>query len=267
MDIVKRNNVSIRGKGEQVILFAHGYGCDQNMWRFVTPAFFEDYKVVLFDHVGSGKSDWSAYENKKYANLQGYADDILEICEALKLEKIILIAHSVSTMIALLAAKKKPNLFSKLVMIGPSPRYINDSEYYGGFSESDILEMVDALDSNYLGWSSSITPVIMGNPDKPELTEELNNSFCLHDPEIAKHFARVTFLGDNRKDLPDLITPTLILQCSQDIIAPTKVGEYLNKHIPNSRMVVLEATGHCPHLSHPDETIEIIKNYLDSNPL
>lgn len=264
MDIVKRNNVLIRGRGEQVILFAHGYGCDQNMWRFITPAFLEDYKVVLFDHVGSGKSDWSAYEKKKYANLQGYADDILEICETLKLEKVILIAHSVSTMIALLAAKKKPNLFSKLVMIGPSPRYINDPEYYGGFSEADILEMVDALDSNYLGWSSSITPVIMGNPDKPELTEELNNSFCLHDPEIAKHFARVTFLGDNRNDLPDLHTPALILQCSQDIIAPMKVGEYLNKHIRNSQLVVLEATGHCPHLSHPSETIEIIKKYISS---
>ncbi len=264
MTVEKRNNVNIIGKGKQAILFAHGYGCDQNMWRFITPAFLDEYKIVLIDHVGSGKSDCTLYTKIKYATLQGYADDLLEICENLKLSDVILVAHSVSTMIGLLAAKKKPDLFKNLVMIGPSPRYINDDEYFGGFSEEDINEMVETLDSNYLGWSSAITPVIMGNPDKPELTEELKNSFCQNDPEIAKHFARVTFLGDNRKDILDLKTPTLIIQCSNDIIAPVKVGKYLHDKIKNSKMEILETTGHCPHLSNPKETIQLIKNYLDT---
>jgi sigma-B regulation protein RsbQ len=264
MELQKRNNVIIKGNGENVLLFAHGYGCDQNMWRFVYPEFQDDYRIVLFDHVGSGKSDWNAYNQQKYSNLQGYADDIIEICENFHLEKVILVAHSVSAMIALLAAKKNPSLFNNIIMIGPSPRYLNDTDYYGGFSEKDILEMVDTLDSNYLGWSSAITPVIMGNPDKPELAKELENSFCQHDPAIAKHFARVTFLGDNRKDLLELKTPTLVLQCSKDIIAPMQVGEYVHKNIPNSELIVLEATGHCPHMTHPKETIEIIKKYLAS---
>lgn len=266
MNINTRNNIKIKGKGENVILFAHGYGCDQNMWRFIIPAFEENYKIVTFDHVGSGKSDWSSYNKNKYSDLKGYASDVVEICEKLNLDKVILVAHSVSAMIALLAAQKRPDLFTRIIMIGPSPKYINDNEYFGGFSEEDIMDMIDALDNNYLGWSSSITPVIMGNPDKPELTEELKNSFCQHDPEIAKHFARVTFLGDNRKDLPTLTTPTLIIQCSEDIIAPVKVGEYVYKSIPNSRMSMIEATGHCPHLSHPKQTIDIIKNYLNTNP-
>lgn len=265
MDIIKRNNITVKGSGGKTILLAHGYGCDQNMWRFITPAFEEKYKIVLFDHVGSGKSDWSSYNKNKYSDLKGYATDIVEICEKLNLSNVTLIAHSVSAMIALLAAQKKPSLFSHIIMIGPSPRYINDSEYYGGFSEEDIMEMIDALDNNYLGWSSSITPVIMGNADKPELAEELKNSFCQHDPDIAKHFARVTFLGDNRNDLPNLTIPTLIIQCSEDIIAPVKVGEYVNKNIPNSQIVILEATGHCPHLSHPVQTVEIIKKYLESD--
>lgn len=262
MDILKRNNVSIIGNGNEVILFAHGYGCDQNMWRFITPAFIDDYKIILFDHVGSGKSDWSSYKKQKYENLQAYANDIIEICETLNLENITLVAHSVSSMIGLLAAIKSQSLFKKLIMIGPSPRYINDVDYYGGFSEKDILEMVDTLDSNYLGWSSAITPVIMDNLDKPELAEELKNSFCRHDPEIAKHFARVTFMGDNRKDLPKLKTPTLIVQCRQDVIASMKVGEYVHQNIPNSEFKIIEATGHCPHMSHPEETIHAIKKYL-----
>lgn len=263
MDILKRNNVVVKGNGSKTLLFAHGYGCDQNMWRFITPAFEEKYKLVLFDHVGSGKSDWNSYNKQKYSTLQKYADDILEICETLHLENVVLIAHSVSTMIALLAGKKKPSLFSKIVMIGPSPRYINDSEYFGGFEESDILEMIDTLDSNFLGWSSAITPVIMGNSEKPELTEELRESFCRHDPEIARHFARVTFLGDNRKDLPDLKVKTLIIQSTQDVIAPLKVGQYTQKNIPDCEIVNVDATGHCLHMSHPKETIQIIQNFLN----
>jgi sigma-B regulation protein RsbQ len=262
LDILKRNNVVIKGTGKRVLLFAHGYGCDQNMWRYITPAFVDQFKVVLFDHVGSGKSDWNSYNKQKYSTLQSYAEDIIEICETQHLENVILIAHSVSTMIALLAGKIKPSLFSKIVMIGPSPRYINDSEYFGGFSESDIQEMIETLDSNFLGWSSAITPVIMGNEDKPELAEELKESFCRHDPDIAKHFAHVTFLGDNRTDLPDLKVKTLIIQASQDVIAPLKVGEYVQKKIPNAELKVVEATGHCLHMSHPKETIQIINDFI-----
>ena len=264
MDIIKRNNVVVSGKGEKVILFAHGYGCDQKMWRFVAPAFEENYKVILFDHVGSGKSDWNSYSPKKYSTLQGYADDIIEICDSLKLQKTILVAHSVSSMISVLAANPRPDLFEHIIMVGPSPRYMNDGDYYGGFSEQDVMEMVETLDSNYLGWSSAITPIIVGNSDKPQFAEELNNSFCQHDPEIAKHFARVTFMGDNRSDLQKLQIPTLILQCSQDIIVPLEVGKYVHKNIMNSDFVVIETTGHCPHLCNPDETTLAIKKYLTS---
>jgi sigma-B regulation protein RsbQ len=262
LDVIKRNNVTVHGEGTQVMLMAHGYGCDQNMWRFITPAFSNNYKIVLFDHVGSGQSDLSAYDFKKYASLQGYADDIIEICEALNLKNVILIGHSVAAMMGLLAANKAPQLFDALIMIGPSPRYINDEIYHGGFEEADIHELLESLDSNYLGWSSAITPVIMGNPDKPELSEELANSFCRNNPEIAKHFANVTFLGDNRKDLSELTTRTLILQCTSDVIAPEPVGKYVNEQLQNSAIYFMEATGHCPHMSAPKETVELMNNFL-----
>jgi sigma-B regulation protein RsbQ len=261
-DVIKRNNVTIQGEGTQVMLMAHGYGCDQNMWRFVTPAFRKKYKIVLFDHVGSGKSDISAYDYKKYASLQGYANDIVEICETLNLKNVILIGHSVGAMMGLLAASKAPHLFDNLIMVSPSPRYINDETYHGGFDEADIQELLESLDSNYLGWSSAITPVIMGNADKPELSEELANSFCQNNPEIAKHFANVTFMGDSRNDLSKLTTKTLILQCTSDVIAPEAVGKYVNEQLQNSTIVVMEATGHCPHMSAPKETIEIISKFL-----
>jgi sigma-B regulation protein RsbQ len=244
------------------MLMAHGYGCDQNMWRFITPAFSSKYKIVLFDHVGSGKSDVSAYDYEKYSSLQGYADDIIEICESLNLKNVNLIGHSVSSMIGLLAASKAPHLFDNLIMVCPSARYINDETYYGGFDEADIHELLDSLDSNYLGWSSAITPVIMGNPDKPELSKELENSFCQNNPEIAKHFANVTFLGDNRNDLLKLTTRTLILQCTSDVIAPEAVGKYVNAHIQNSTIAFMAATGHCPHMSAPDETVELVTKFL-----
>lgn len=263
-DIIKRNNVTVQGEGTQIMLMAHGYGCDQNMWRFITPAFSKKYKIVLFDHVGSGKSDITAYDFKKYSTLHGYADDIIEICESLNLKNVILIGHSVASMMGLLAANKAPHLFDSLIMIGPSPRYINDETYYGGFEEADIHELLESLDSNYLGWSTAITPVIMGNADKPELSEELANSFCRNNPEIAKHFANVTFLGDNRKDLLELTTRTLILQCSSDVIAPEPVGKYVNEQLKNSTIVVMEATGHCPQMSAPQETIELVNKFLDN---
>ncbi len=261
-DVIKRNNVTIHGEGKQVMLMAHGFGCDQNMWRFITPAFSSKYKIVLFDHVGCGKSDISAYDYKKYASLEGYADDIVEICESLNLKNVILIGHSVASMMGLLAANKAPHLFDALIMVGPSPRYINDETYYGGFDEADINELMESLDSNYLGWSSAITPVIMGNADKPELSKELANSFCQSDPEIAKQFANVTFYGDNRKDLLKLTTRTLILQCASNVITPEAVGKYVNEHTQNSTILFMEATGHCPHMSAPKETVELMTKFL-----
>ncbi len=259
-----RNNVLFTGKGQTPILFAHGYGCDQNMWRYVTPAFETDYKMVLFDHVGHGRSSASAFNRDRYATLEGYADDVIEICEELGLQDTIFVGHSVSAMIGILAALKAPHLFDKLVLIGPSPRYINDDGYTGGFKQEDIEGLLDFLDSNHLGWSTTMAPVIMGNPERPEFGAELSNSFCNTDPEIAKAFARVTFLSDNRADLPKLKKKCLILQCSSDAIAPEEVGRYVHEKLANSELVIMKATGHCPNLSAPEETIAAIKAFLGS---
>ena len=263
MNALKRNNVKLSGPEEgQPMIFAHGFGCDQNMWRFVTPAFEDKYRIVLFDHVGAGQSDPSAYSRGKYESLKGYAGDVLEICRELGLTRAIFVGHSVSAMIGVLAALEEPDRFERLVLVGPSPRYIDDGDYTGGFSREDIEGLLDSLDSNYLGWSSAMAPVIMGNPDRPELGSELTNSFCRTNPEIAKHFARVTFLSDNRADLPNLQVRSLILQCQDDAIAPRSVGEYVHRQIADSELVLLEATGHCPNLSAPQETIAAIQGFL-----
>ncbi len=260
--LIKKNNVTILGTGNKIMFFVHGYGCDQNMWRFITPHFKNTYKIVLIDLVGTGKSDESAYDYDKYNSLEGHADDIINICDALNLEDVCMVAHSVSAMIATLAAVKRPTLFKKLIMIGPSPRYINDADYFGGFSEKDIEELLETLDSNYLGWSSAMAPVIMGNLDRPELAAELETSFCQNNPEIASHFAKVTFLADNRSDLKKLAIDTLIIQSEEDAIASLEVGQFVHKNIANSKLVILESTGHCPHMSAPNKTIEAMKNYL-----
>ena len=244
------------------MLLAHGFGCDQSMWRHLIPAFENEYRLVLFDHVGHGGADASAFDPKRYATLDGYADDILGICESLAIQDAVFVGHSVSCMIGILAAHKKPQRFGALVLIGPSPRYVNEGEYVGGFTREDIDGLLDFLDSNFLGWSSTMAPVIMGNPERPALSEELSNSFCRTDPQIAKHFARVTFLSDNRADLPGVQVPTLIMQCSQDAIAPEVVGRYLQARIPDSTFVQLRATGHCPHLSEPEETVAEIRAFL-----
>lgn len=249
-------------EGGQALVFAHGFGCDQNMWRFVAPAFADRYRIVLFDHVGSGGSDLAAYDRNKYSSLQGYANDVLEICRELELRHAVFAGHSVSAMIGVLAALQEPDRFDALVLVGPSPCYIGDEDYAGGFSREDIDELLESLDSNYLGWSSAMAPQIMGNPDRPELGEELTNSFCRTDPEIARQFARVTFLSDNRADLPQVRTRALILQCSDDMIAPQEVGEYVHRQIPGSELVLLQATGHCPNLSAPEETIAAIRSFL-----
>jgi sigma-B regulation protein RsbQ len=258
----RRNNVKISGQGTQPMVFAHGFGCDQNMWRFVAPAFEQSYKVVLYDQVGAGQSDLDAYSRSKYASLGGYVADLLEILAAEDLRDVVFVGHSVSAMIGVLAAIREPDRFARLVLIGPSPCYINDGEYVGGFSRDDINGMLEFLDSNHMGWSTTMAPVIMGNPERPELAAELTGSFCRTDPEIARHFARVTFLSDNRADLARLRTPALVLQCSDDAIAGIEVGEYVHTSLPDSQFVLLNATGHCPNLSAPDETIAAMKAYL-----
>jgi len=264
MNVRNRNNVMVFGRGKTPMLFAHGYGCDQNMWRFIKPAFEENYKVVLFDHVGFGHSDVSGYSAQKYHSLQAYANDILEICRELDLQDVIFVGHSVSAMIGILAAIKAPELFQKLVLIGPSPKYINEPGYVGGFNREDIDGLLESLDGNYLNWAAAIAPVIMGNADRPELGQELAASFCRSNPEIARNFAYLTFLSDNRADLKNLRTPALILQCKEDVIAPLEVGEYLHQHIPESELIVLDATGHCPNLSAPQETIAAMKAFLNT---
>ena len=262
MSVVQRNNVHVRGHGSRPMMFAHGFGCDQHMWRLVEPAFEKDFKIVLFDHVGAGGSDLAAFDRAKYASLQGYADDVIEICRELNLKDTVFVGHSVSSMIGVLAAIKAPELFEALVLIGPSPCYINDGDYVGGFTNGQIEELLEFLDSNHMGWSTAMAPVIMGNKDRPELAEELTNSFCRTDPEIAKHFARTTFTSDNRSDLPKVRTRALVLQCSEDVIAPKEVGEYVHGRLPNSQLVVMRATGHCPNLSAPEETIAAIRAFV-----
>ena len=260
---IRRNNVVQHGVPDgQPMLFAHGFGCDQNMWRSVWPAFADAYRVLLFDHVGAGGSDWGAYDRQRHSTLTGYADDMLDIVRELDLSDVIFVGHSVSAMMGVLAAAAEPERFASLVLVGPSPRYIDDEGYRGGYSRADIDGLLAALESNYLGWSSAMAPAIMANPDRPELGEELTNSFCRADPEIAASFARVTFLSDSRADLARVSTPSVILQCAEDVIAPEPVGEYVHRHLANSRLVHLEATGHCPNLSAPDETVAAIRDYL-----
>lgn len=262
MPVLSRNNVQVLSDGSQAMVFSHGFGCDQNMWRFVAPEFKSDFKVVLFDHVGHGGSDLKAYNREKYSRLDGYADDLIEVIEELKLKDVVFVGHSVSSMIGALASIKRPDLFSKLVMVGPSARYINDDGYVGGFTEKQIGELLEFLEENHMGWSASMAPVIMGNTERPELAEELTNSFCRTDPEIAKEFARVTFTSDNRADLQKVTTPSLILQCSNDAIASTEVGEYVTRSVRNGKMVQLSASGHCPNLSAPEEVIAAMRAYV-----
>lgn len=260
--IVQRNNVQVFGRGQASLVFAHGFGCDQHMWRHVAPAFESDYRTVLFDHVGAGKSDATHYDVRKYSSLHGYAHDVIEICKELKLERTVFIGHSVSAMVGVLAARLEPALFDKLILVGPSPRYVDDGDYRGGFSRADIDGLLASLEDNFVSWANVMAPVIMGNADRPELGRELSGSFCRTNPDIAKHFARVTFLSDNRADLAHLSVPTLVLQCSQDPIAPAFVGEYVHLAVRNSTFRTLKATGHCPNMSAPQETIDAIRSFL-----
>ena len=262
-DALRRNNVTVSGDpAGRPIVFAHGFGCSQEMWHVVAPQFESDHRVVLFDAVGSGASDLTAYDPAKYDSLHGYADDVLELLEELDLRDVVYVGHSVAAMVGVLAETRDPSRFGALVLVGPSPRYIDDDGYTGGFERADIEGLLDALDANYLGWSEAMAPVIMGNADRPELGAQLTASFCTVDPEIARHFARVTFLSDNRRDLGSVRAPTLVLQCSDDVIAPTSVGRFVHEHIHGSRFVQLSATGHCPNLSAPDELTAEIRAFL-----
>jgi sigma-B regulation protein RsbQ len=257
-----RNNVKILGSGERTLMFAHGYGCDQSMWRHVVPSFTHDFKVVLFDYVGSGSSDASAFDRNRYSTLRGYGQDVLEIIEEIGLHDVHFVGHSVSSMIGALASIDRPEHFASLTMIGPSPCYINSGEYKGGMERSDVDGLLEALESNHVAWSATMAPVIMGNPEAPELSGELEASFCRMDPFLASHFARVTFLSDNRADLAKVTTKTLILQCQKDAIAGTSVGEYVHKCLPKSEFVMIEATGHCPHMSAPKEVVKALRKFL-----
>ncbi|ODP38776.1 MULTISPECIES: alpha/beta fold hydrolase [Sphingomonas] len=257
-----RNNVKVSGAGSRTMMFSHGFGCDQHMWGLVAKEFEADFRVVLFDHVGAGRSDLNAYDPEKYSSLGGYADDVVEIGRALQLSNAVFVGHSVSAMIGALASLKAPDMFSELVMVGPSPRYVDDGDYVGGFSHGQVDELLEFLAANHLGWSAAMAPAIMGNADRPELGETLADSFCATDPEIARQFARVTFFSDNRADLSRIEARTLVLQCSEDIIAPTCVGEYVHQQIPNSEYRLLNATGHCPNLSAPAEVTAAIRAFV-----
>ncbi|MGA4983007.1 alpha/beta fold hydrolase [Streptomyces cellulosae] len=265
MSILRRNNVRVTGAttGRPVVL-VHGFGCDQNMWRLVEPLLAEDHPLVLFDYVGAGRSDLSAWQEDRYSSLDGYARDLVEVCEELDLRDAVVVGHSVSSMTGVLAVAAAPERIGALVMVCPSPRYIDEDGYRGGFSAEDIEELLESLESNYLGWSATMAPVIMGNPDRPELGEELTNSFCATDPDIARVFARTTFLSDSRKDLETVTVPTLILECEQDVIAPREVGAYVHAAVPGSELVTLDAVGHCPQLSAPEATASAISAFLSS---
>ena len=262
MTVQERFNISMSGRGSQALLFAHGYGCDQSMWRFVTPAFEDQYRIILFDLAGSGRAEPSAYSWTRHSSLHGYAMDILEIVRGLALDQVVFVGHSVSAMIGVLAANMQPDRFDRLIMIGPSPCYINDGEYTGGFSRADIEGLVDAVDSNYLGWASSMAPVIMGTPERPELIDELRNSFCRTQPDVARAFAKVTFLSDNRSDLQELQISSLVIQVTDDVIAPVAVGRYVQSQVRDCELELLDTRGHCPHLSAPELTIAAMQAFL-----
>ena len=262
MDVYARHNINILGEAHgPTILLAHGFGCDQNLWRLIVDRLKSDFRLVLFDLVGAGSSDPGAWDAAKYSSLAGHAADVLDIVDELDLREVLFVGHSVSSMIGALAATADPSRFSKLVLLTPSPCYIDDDDYRGGFSKTDIDELLQSLEQNYLGWSRAMAPVVMGTPDRPDLENELAETFCRSDPEHARVFARATFLSDNRADLPRIPIPTLVIECAHDAIAPREVGAYVHAHIPDSQLITLDATGHCPHVSAPDVTASAISAF------
>ena len=271
MDVHERNNVRVMGAQDgPTMVFAHGFGCDQSMWRFVAPAFATDHRVVLFDHSGCGASHPTSHDAVRHADLAGYAADVVEIVEAVGQADehgdgrgpVVLVGHSVSAVIALLAAADRPDLFDRLILVGPSPRYVDDDGYRGGFTAEEIDELLETMDANYLGWTQVMAPVIAGNPDRPALGDELAAVFRRNDPAVARQFARATFLGDNRADLARVRTRSLVVQSREDVIAPPEVGRYVHEHLPGSDLVVIDSVGHCPNLSHPDLLVRAMRDWL-----
>lgn len=262
MSVKIRNNVHVTGQGPATMVFAHGFGCDQTMWRFLAPAFHNRFRTITYDLTGCGSSKLAAYDRARYASLHGHADDLLEIVDEFATGPVVVVGHSVSAMIGMLATIAAPQRFAAQAMIGPSPCYINDGDYVGGFTREDIRELLDTMEANYLGWSQSLAPAIMGAPNRPDLRDELTNSFCRNDPEIARHFASVTFLSDHRPDVPKSTVPSLVLQCSDDLIAPHSVGEWLHRHLPASSLAVIDNVGHCPHMSAPTASSRAIDVFL-----
>lgn len=262
MSVKTRNNVHVAGQGAATMVFAHGFGCDQTMWRFLAPTYQNRFRVITYDLTGCGGSDLAAYDRAKYASLHGHAEDLLEIVDEFATGPVVVVGHSVSAMIGMLATIAAPQRFAAQAMIGPSPCYINDGDYVGGFSREDIHELLDTMEANYLGWSQSLAPAIMGAPNRPDLREELTNSFCRNDPEIARHFACVTFLSDHRPDVAKSTVPALVLQCSDDLIAPQTVGEWLHRHLAGSSLAVIDNVGHCPHMSAPTASSRAIDVFL-----
>lgn len=262
MDILKRNNVRILGGGPRTLVLVNGFGCDQSIWNAVAPGLTKHFRVVLFDQMGAGNSDFAAYDSKKYASLDGYTQDLLAICRLLGPGEITLIGHSVGAMICMLAAIEAPWLFRQLLLLCPSPCYTNHPGYHGGFEQADIDSMLAFMETDFVGWADSFAHFIMGTPDRPSLVMEMSHRFCQNDPMIAKQFARVTFTADNRQDLPQVSTPCLLVQCAEDLVAPLEVGTYLLAAIPQATLVTLPISGHCPHVSAPLETLTVLQSFM-----
>ncbi|PLS22628.1 alpha/beta fold hydrolase [Neptunicoccus cionae] len=267
MSKIERCAVKVTGTGETALVFLHGYGCDSSMWRKVAPAFESRFKVITYDLMGYGQSAIEHYDRARYSTLDGHAEDLIDILDELDLSDVIAVGHSVSAMTVALAANRRPDLIAKTVMICPSPSYMNDEAYTGGFEESDLLGLLDILEVNYLGWAADMAPAIMGAPDRPGLGDKLTESFCQTDPDIAKHFARVTFLSDHREDVKKIAQPTLVLQCRDDILVPDTVRAWFDANLQRGEQVLLDATGHCPHMSFPEQTIAAISAFLKPAPL
>jgi sigma-B regulation protein RsbQ len=264
-NILTRNNVNIKGNGKQPIIFAAGFGCDQTVWNEVSKAFEPNFQVILFDYVGLGNSDINAFDIKKYSQFSGYVEDLLDVCTTLNLKDAIFVGHSVSSMIGMLASLKNPDCFSRLIMLGPSPCYLNDlPDYFGGFEKEDLMGLLELMERNYIGWANVFSSTLLNNNERSDVAKDLEDRFCSTDPTVTLAFAKACFFADNRKDLSHVKVPSLILQCSQDVIAPKEVGQYLAQHLPNSTLTYMKAIGHCPHMSDPEETILAIEAYLES---
>ena len=264
MDTLRRNNVHVSGPAAPVLLYAHGFGCTQQMWSRITPAFETSHRQVLFDYVGSGESDRSAFNESRYGQLQGYAQDVIDVCDALGLrEGITFVGHSVSCSIGMLASIARPRLFERLVLVGPSPCFLNEPpDYFGGFEKADLEGLLSLMDQNYMGWAQYLAPVVAGAGGAEPVATQLSTSFCSTDPAVARVFASATFFADNRADLPRVQVPSLILQHRKDALAPLGVGEYLHQHLQGSTLKVLDVDGHCGHMSHPDLVVEAMRQYL-----